>query len=174
MPSPPPSIHCFAPVADADAHVLILGSMPGKESLRAAQYYAHPRNAFWRIMGELFGVESQLPYQQRLRGLKSAGIALWDVLESCVRDGSLDADIVYPATNDFAAFFVRHPHITYVFFNGAKAEQCFISQVVLPSSVKLILQRLPSTSPAHAGMRYQEKLSAWQTVKKTAQTACLT
>ena len=157
-------IRCFPPVADADARVLILGSMPGKESLRATQYYAHPRNAFWKIMGELIGAGPQLPYEHRLRILKSAGIALWDVLESCVRSSSLDADIERAAANDLAAFLARHPHITHAFFNGAKAEQCFRAQVELPPSLSLKLQRLPSTSPAHAGMSYRDKLRAWHAV----------
>jgi hypoxanthine-DNA glycosylase len=156
-------VGCFPPVADADATVLILGSMPGKESLRQNQYYAHPQNAFWRIMGELIGAHPGLPYAQRLAILKSSGIALWDVLASCEREGSLDADIRAETANDFTAFFARHPHITKVCFNGSKAEQSFrkfvMDKQVLP---QLEFQRLPSTSPAHAGMRYAEKLVIWR------------
>jgi TDG/mug DNA glycosylase family protein len=156
-------IHSFAPVASPDATVLILGSMPGKRSLEQNQYYAHPLNAFWKIMGELVGAQPQLPYAERLRVLKSSGIALWDVLASCRRETSQDAHITHESANDFAAFFAAHPHVTRVFFNGSKAEQCFRIFVqgkqVLPP---LQFQRLPSTSPAHAGMRYAEKLQAWQ------------
>ena len=156
-------IRSFPPVADTNANVLILGSMPGNESLRQNQYYAHPQNDFWKIMGDLVGATPQLPYAQRLAALKSSGIALWDVLASCVREGSLDADIRAEAANDFTVFFARHPHITQVFFNGGKAEQCFRKFVqgkqVLPP---LALHRLPSTSPAHAGMRYADKLQAWR------------
>lgn len=156
-------VGCFPPVANADATVLILGSIPGKESLRRNQYYAHPQNAFWKIMGELVGAHPGLHYAQRLEILKSSGIALWDVLATCEREGSLDADIRAEAANDFTAFFARHPHIGRVCFNGSKAEQSFrkfvLNKQVLPP---LEFQRLPSTSPAHAGMRYTEKLSAWR------------
>lgn len=158
-------IRCFAPVADAAAEALILGSMPGKESLRANQYYAHPRNAFWKIMGDLIGAHPDLLYDQRLRMLKSSGIALWDVLESCVRRTSLDSHIREDAANDFVSFFAQHPHITRVFFNGAKAEQSFNKHVrELLKSRPLHYCRLPSTSPAHAGMSYAEKLDAWRAV----------
>lgn len=156
-------LHSFAPVGDTEARLLILGSMPGKKSLEQNQYYAHPANAFWKIMGELVGASPQLPYAQRLAVLKSSGIALWDVLESCIRETSLDTHIRQESPNDFTEFFAQHPHITQVCFNGSKAEQCFRKFVqdkqVLPP---LALHRLPSTSPAHAGMRYADKLQAWR------------
>jgi TDG/mug DNA glycosylase family protein len=158
-----PHIRSFPPVANTDATLLILGSMPGKESLKQNQYYAHPQNAFWKIMGELVGAHPYLPYKERLHKLTTAHIALWDVLATCERESSLDTHIRNEKANDFASFFARHPHITHVFFNGAKAEQSFNKFVVekqkLPS---LTYQRLPSTSPAHAGMRYAEKLKAWR------------
>lgn len=160
-----PHIRCFAPVEDAAAEVLILGSMPGKASLEAGQYYAHPRNAFWKIMGDLVGAHPDLPYEERLHILKSSGIALWDVLESCVRKTSLDSHIKEGTANDFASFFLQHPSITRVFFNGAKAEQCFRKHVQLPpESSSLQFCRLPSTSPAHAAMTYADKLDAWRTI----------
>lgn len=158
-------VGCFPPVSDTNASTLILGSMPGKKSLEQNQYYAHPANAFWKIMGELVGAQPDLPYLERLAVLKSSGIALWDVLASCEREGSLDTDIRAEAANDFTAFFALHPHITKVCFNGSKAEQSFkkfvLSKQVLPP---LALHRLPSTSPAHAGMRYADKLQAWRTI----------
>jgi len=155
----------FAPVSNNDARVLILGSMPGKESLRQNQYYAHPSNAFWKIMGELVGARPSLPYAERLRILKSSGIALWDVLGSCEREGSLDSDIRKESANDFASFLKQHPHITRVFFNGAKSEHSFKRFVLGKQSLPpLTYQRLPSTSPAHAGMRYEEKLKVWKEV----------
>lgn len=156
-------IRSFPPVAAGQARLLILGSMPGKASLQQQQYYAHPANAFWKIMGELLGFPPHAPYQQRLHALTSAHIALWDVLASCEREGSLDADIQNEAANDFAAFFKTQRHITRVCFNGAKAEHSFKRFVLgrqhLPP---LEFVRLPSTSPAHAGMRYAEKLAAWR------------
>jgi hypoxanthine-DNA glycosylase len=141
--------------------------MPGQRSLDAQQYYAHPHNAFWKIMGELIGALPLLPYEQRLEMLKHAGIALWDVLQTCERRGSLDADIRQEQANDFATFLADHPHITHVYFNGAKAEQCFRKFVLNKQTLpKLTLHRLPSTSPAHAGMRYEAKLEEWRNVTK--------
>jgi hypoxanthine-DNA glycosylase len=158
-------IRSFPPVSRTDARVLVLGSMPGKMSLQQQQYYAHPQNAFWKIMGELVGAAPALPYQERLQRLCNSGIALWDVLASCERASSLDAHISGESANDFASFFAQHPHITRVFFNGSKAEQSFRKFVrgrqALPP---LHFQRLPSTSPAHAGMRYADKLAAWRTI----------
>ena len=166
-----PHIQSFPPIENTTANVLILGSMPGKESLRARQYYAHPRNAFWPIMGELVGAAPALPYAERIQKLKSAGIALWDVLASCTRHSSMDADIEADSIcpNDFAAFFSKHRHITHVFFNGTMAEQCFHKHVqhLLDPLLKhcpLHYQRLPSTSPANASMRYEQKLKAWKAI----------
>ena len=164
-----PRVRCFAPVIDPDASVLILGRMPGKVSLAAKQYYAHPRNFFWTIMGELVGAYPELPYEDRLKILRSCGIALWDVLGSCVRKSSLDAHIEMDSAvpGDFKSFFRQHPKITQVFFNGAKAEQCFV-KYVLPAlkSTSLKYQRLPSTSPANAGISYEQKLLAWKSVMR--------
>jgi hypoxanthine-DNA glycosylase len=157
----------FPPIADGRSRVLVLGSMPGRESLRASQYYAHPRNAFWPILGELLGFGAELPYEARVRALRSAGIALWDVLHSCKRDGSLDASIeaASETANDFLAFFRAHPAIRTVFFNGAKAESAFERHVAAAlAGRKLRYRRLPSTSPAHAGMPVAKKLAAWRAV----------
>ena len=164
-----PKIHSFSPIAAPSARVLVLGSMPGKESLRAQQYYAHPRNAFWIIMGELFGALPTLAYEARVQILKSAGVAVWDVLASCTRDGSLDSDIdrtsIVP--NDFGTFFLSHPHIAAVFFNGTMAENCFARHVFAQlKSQPLHYQRLPSTSPANAAVSYQKKREAWAVVAK--------
>ena len=153
--------------ADPTARVLVLGSMPGEASLRAGQYYANERNAFWRIMGDLLGAGPAMPYAQRLDRLKGAGIALWDVIAACERYGSLDSDIVNSSVcaNDFSAFFEAHRSIRRVFFNGGAAETTF-RRHVLPqlSGVPLQLHRLPSTSPAHAARGYAEKLGAWSVI----------
>ncbi|HUV98938.1 MAG TPA: DNA-deoxyinosine glycosylase [Gallionella sp.] len=162
-----PRVYCFEPIEDRTATVLILGSMPGKVSLATGRYYAHTRNAFWTIMGELIGAESGLPYTDRIDILRGSGIALWDVIASCIRTGSLDSDIqagsVVP--NDFNSFFLGHPDISRIYFNGAKAEQCFLKYVhPYLESAALQYRRLPSTSPANAGISYGQKLLAWQSV----------
>ncbi len=159
----------FAPVENPQARVLILGSMPGVASLTAGEYYAHPRNAFWRILGDIAGATPDLPYPERLQRLRAHGLALWDVLQSCERPGSLDADIVPDSmlANDFAGFLAGHRHIERIVFNGATAEQSF-RRNVLPGldanglATGLTLLRLPSTSPAHAGMPYERKLALWR------------
>jgi hypoxanthine-DNA glycosylase len=157
-------VRSFPPVAARDAEVLILGSMPGEASLAAGRYYAHPQNAFWPVMAALLGFEAQAPYALRLRALKSARIALWDVLHACRRRGSLDADIAREGleANDFVAFFRTHACIRHVFFNGAKAEECFRRHVAREPGVPW--QRLPSTSPAHAALSFDAKLRAWRAV----------
>ena len=164
-----PLITSFPPVANATARILILGSMPGQVSLRAGQYYANPRNSFWQLMGELFGAGRELPYTQRIRQLKKNGIALWDVLASCKRTGSLDSAIDAPSmvANNFPQFLSAHPRIRSVFFNGAMAERCFRVHVQAKSDLPLLqLIRLPSTSPAHAALSYAQKYAAWQLVAR--------
>lgn len=160
-------VRSFPPVARADARVLVLGSMPGVASLAAQQYYAHTRNAFWPIMAELTGVAAQAHYTERLAGLQRAHIALWDVLQSCVRVGSLDTSIDESSivANDFAAFFERHRRITHVFFNGSKAAEAF-RRHALPQlgELRLQMQRLPSTSPANASYSLARKLEHWRAV----------
>jgi double-stranded uracil-DNA glycosylase len=157
----------FPPIAHADARVLIVGSMPGQASLAAREYYAHPRNAFWPIMGTLLGFTADSPYAERTGVLRAAGIALWDVLDSCQRPGSLDSAIVPASTavNDFAGFFRSHPEIHHVFFNGVTAESIFRKHVLSkPDRSTLTLVRLPSTSPAHAGLSRDAKLDQWRSI----------
>ena len=154
------------PVAAPDAERLVLGSMPGTESLRLRQYYAHPRNHFWPIAGELFGASPALPYDERLDALRGAKVAVWDVLGACRRPGSLDSAIDPDSVrvNDFAGFFAAHPHVRLVAFNGAYAEAMFRTRVQLgptPPPAHVDLVRLPSTSPANASVPYVEKLARW-------------
>ncbi|WP_346838597.1 DNA-deoxyinosine glycosylase [Microbulbifer sp. SAOS-129_SWC] len=165
------TVHSFAPIAATDATRLVLGSMPGIASLRAQQYYAHPRNAFWPIIAALFDLPAGLDYRQRCAHLRAQRVALWDVLHTCTRSGSLDsaiaADSIVP--NDFAGFFARHRAIERVYFNGAKAEQLYRRHVqpTLPARwAALPLSRLPSTSPAHAGMPFAEKLAQWHGIAR--------
>jgi len=161
----------FAPVIGIRPRVLILGSMPGVASLNAREYYAQSRNAFWPIMGELFGADFTLPYRQRLEVLKKSRIALWDVLESCVRPGSLDSaiDARSVAANDFGRIFANHPTIGRVFFNGKKAAAMYRRCVLSISEFygrDIAARTLPSTSPAHAAMPFAAKLAAWSVVRE--------
>jgi double-stranded uracil-DNA glycosylase len=149
--------------------VLILGSMPGEMSLRMGRYYAHKQNTFWKIMGELIGAGPEVDYSVRLARLQASKIGLWDVLMSCERSGSLDSAIK-PASmrpNDFATLFAAHPALTHVFFNGATAEHTYRRFVLpaLPATyAHLQYRRLPSTSPAHAALTFEEKLQRWREI----------
>ena len=162
-----PPIHSFAPIEGPNARLLILGSMPSKTSLLVGQYYAHNRNSFWPIMDDLITATRTLPYTMRINILKSNGIALWDVLASCARASSLDSDIDQASAraNNFELFLSTHPNITEIFFNGAMAEKCFNKLVLHKLKPNLIrYTRLPSTSPAHAAMTYNQKLDAWKVI----------
>ncbi len=167
---------CFPPIADAHARVLILGSLPGQVSLQRQQYYAQPHNAFWKIMGRLFGAGPELPYEERMKHLVLNGIALWDVCASAQRPGSLDAAIVHASVvpNDFAAFIASHPGIGLIGFNGGKAADLYRRLVLpgLPAGERTIrTATLPSTSPAHAAMPFEEKLTRWATVLQNPHNA---
>ncbi|MBI3552499.1 MAG: DNA-deoxyinosine glycosylase [Elusimicrobia bacterium] len=154
----------FPPVVAPGAKVLILGSMPGAASLKKKQYYAHPQNQFWRLLGEVLGKDLPLmTYEDRLAVLKSSGVALWDVLAACEREGSLDADIEDEEPNRVAEL-LRETEIKIVFLNGGKAESAFKAFIAesLPAGVSFA--RLPSSSPAHAGLTYAEKLDAWRAI----------
>ncbi len=161
----------FPPIESAAARTLILGTMPGRASLEAGQYYAHPRNAFWRILGELLGFDPGDPYERRTARLVAAGIAVWDVLGACRRLGSLDHDIeagsVVP--NDFAGFFATHPRIDRVYCNGAGAELLYRKHVLRAGLARpeVVPVRLPSTSPAHAAKSVVDKMAAWRVVVRT-------
>ena len=162
----------FPPIVAPGARLLILGSLPSRKSLAMREYYAHAQNAFWRIMGELFDAGPALPYAERTRRLVQAGIAVWDVLASSVRPGSLDSAIrpETAAGNEFSAFFKRYPGIATVCFNGKKAQQLF-ARLIDGRAAALAgreYRLLPSTSPAHAAMSYAEKLQAWSVVRSAA------
>lgn len=163
---PKSRIRGFPPIVRRGARVLVLGSMPGVASLAAGQYYAHPRNHFWPILGAICGFDPWISYTRRKAALAAAGIALWDVIGSCVRQGSLDAaiDDETIVANDFASFLATHAGIARVCFNGRKAESAWRRQVQgqLPPGCKPECRLLPSTSPAHAGMSYLRKLQVWR------------
>lgn len=161
----------FPPIANKNAMILILGSMPSEESLRKQEYYGHPRNAFWKIMSRLIGFDHEQSYEKRTNKLTTNNIAVWDVLHSCERPGSLDSSIKDDTIikNDFVAFYRNHPSIKHIFFNGIKAEKEYCKRVlpILSNENKKIRTiRLPSTSPAMAGQTFEEKLLAWSLIKQ--------
>ncbi|MEO8717432.1 MAG: DNA-deoxyinosine glycosylase [Burkholderiales bacterium] len=165
----------FPPISATSARVLILGSLPGQMSLRQRQYYAQSRNVFWRIMGALFAMKPDLPYDARIEQLIASNVALWDVCASARRKGSLDSAIdpnsVTP--NDFNAFFKMHRSIELICLNGKKAAALYKRHVLpgLPKSKQQIrLEELPSTSPAHASMPYEQKIARWLIVRTVAST----
>jgi len=150
----------FDPVLGAGTRLLILGSLPGDASLRAGEYYAHPRNAFWRLVGGVIGRDlGALPYDERLAALQAAGIGLWDVVAHAERPGSLDAAIRRPEAADLRGLVATLPALRAVAFNGATAAR--LGRVVLAGATDLALIDLPSSSPAHA-RPFEEKAAAWQ------------
>ncbi len=170
---PQPILQGLAPVYRSNARVLVLGSMPGVASLQAAQYYAHPRNAFWPIMGSLCAAGPDLAYAKRLQRLRRAGVALWDVVKQCQRDGSLDSSIRQQdlALNDFAGLLEQCRDLRCICLNGNKAAALFRRRALplLQQSAALTvrlqqieLHDMPSTSPAHAAMSRAQKQTIWQ------------
>lgn len=168
MPKQSARLQGFDCIAQADAQILILGSMPGKKSLADKQYYAHPRNCFWQIISKLFNIKATENYQQRLFLLQQQQLALWDVVHRCSRKGSLDADIDTQTVtaNQFQHLFDQCPNIKSVFFNGQKAAALY-RRLVLPelTSTTLLYHILPSTSPAHASLNFQQKYQQWRCIK---------
>jgi double-stranded uracil-DNA glycosylase len=164
----PPVIRSFPPIADTDATLLILGSMPGIASLAAGQYYAHPRNAFWPVLEAVWGIPQDLAYAERVAAVRRAGIAIWDVLQACTRRSSLDSDIV-PASvvaNDFRTFLARHPRLTTIAFNGGTAAALFRRHVEPGLAMAGVdLHQMPSTSPANARLRLADKVQAWRALR---------
>lgn len=164
----------FPPVIAPDARVLILGSMPGTASLAAAQYYAHPYNQFWRIVGEICGAGPDLAYPLRLQRLRAHGFALWDVLDSCVRPGSLDSAIEHTSAiaNDVPGLLRTAPGIRRICCNGATAyhgvRRYFGAEL---DALGITVLRLPSTSPANAGWSFARKLTAWRAALEAQDTA---
>ena len=164
----------FSPLVSPNATVLVLGTLPSRKSLEFGQYYGHPQNAFWKIMGELFGAHRELPYEERTRHLLARGVAVWDVLAASVRPGSMDADIDIGTAkpNDFDRLFNAYPDIGLVCFNGRTAERLYMTHVapaIENRSNRLRFHALPSTSPAYAAMSFEEKLDAWQIVSQATQ-----
>jgi TDG/mug DNA glycosylase family protein len=153
--------HCFPPVIREDTRLLVLGSLPGRASLAAGRYYAHPRNLFWRLIGAAIGRELEpLDYEARLAALLDAGVGLWDTVAAAERPGSLDANIRLHAASDLATVVSTLPALRAVAFNGATAAK--IGWKELGDRAGLTLIDLPSSSPAYASLPFEKKLTAWR------------
>lgn len=166
-------IYGFPPVSGAAPRVLILGSMPSVRSLQKAEYYGHPRNHFWKILSALLQTEEPSAYEDRLQMLRDSGIALWDVVESCRREGSLDQSIQDAEYNDTLDFIRRHPSLKLVCFNGAKAERGFWHMVADEDTKRQLMERcsfvrLPSSSPIPTKYhrKWADKLDEWRIILK--------
>ena len=157
------------PVVDVHTRVLVLGSLPSQRSIELQQYYGNARNAFWRIMGAIADAGAEHPYPERLQRLRSAGIGLWDVLAAAVRPGSLDAriELASAQTNDFQRLLSDCPSIRCIGLNGKTAARLFRRDRQAMQAVadrRIELADLPSTSPAHAAMSFDEKCRQWSAV----------
>jgi hypoxanthine-DNA glycosylase len=153
-----PQLSGFAPVFDARARLLVLGSFPSVASLAAAQYYAHPRNQFWPILSSLWGVDLRaMTYALRLVELRERGLALWDVYAACRRQGSLDSAIAFAQANDLAGLVATLPALRGIAHNGGESAR----SIGITGALGLPVIRLPSTSPANASWTYERKRQAW-------------
>jgi hypoxanthine-DNA glycosylase len=149
------------PVIRRDAVLAILGSFPGEASLAAQQYYGHPRNQFWPLLGRCLDVDlPSLPYRERLRALREHRIALWDVYAACRREGSLDSAIEAAEPNDLYVLTWRAPGLHAVAHNGGESARA----MRITAALGLQVHRLPSSSPAHASWSFERKLDAWRAV----------
>lgn len=164
-------IQSFPPIVGSNASRLILGSMPGKASLLANEYYAHPRNAFWPIMSHILGFPLGLSYSVRINQVLDRQIAIWDVLQQCTRTSSLDSDIQPDSIvmNDLPGFLSTYPTIRHIYFNGQKAAELYRRYVRPKLSspfANIPLSTLPSTSPANASIPITQKRLAWSVIQQ--------
>jgi len=154
-------IFSFPPIIDNNSKILILGSIPGVKSLEKQQYYGHPQNKFWKIIFELFNEEFTEVYSERINLLKKNHIALWDVIDSCERKGSLDSEIKNEEANQIEELLKNHPNITAIFCNGGKSYKNL--QKLLGKNFKIPIHLLPSTSPLHT-ISFERKLEDWKKI----------
>ena len=150
----------FQPIINKHSRVLILGSMPGVESLKLQQYYANPRNQFWKIIYALFDSELNPDYEERVLFIKSKKLAVWDVIENCYREGSLDSKIREEKVNDFRSLYRAFPNLEAVLFNGGKAYDTYKKWLGFEEILNLTFHKLTSSSPANT-KKYEEKLREW-------------
>ncbi|WP_347217380.1 DNA-deoxyinosine glycosylase [Chryseobacterium sp.] len=154
-------ISSFPPLIDDQSEILILGSIPGVKSLEMQQYYAHPQNKFWKIILELLNEEFTEDYSKRIETLKKHHIALWDVIDSCERKGSLDSEIKNEEANQIAELLEDHPNVKAIFCNGGKSYKNL--QKLLGKNYKLPIVLMPSTSPLHT-ISFEKKFEEWKKV----------
>lgn len=155
----------FPPVINEDTRLLILGSLPGEQSLAAGRYYANPRNQFWLLVGETIGNNLEaLSYEQRLETLLAHGIGLWDTVAEATRAGSLDASIRDPVANDLEALVAGLPHLRAAAFNGGRSSAIGM-KLLARQAGRLALIPLPSSSPAHT-LNIAEKRAAWSRLRQ--------
>lgn len=155
----------FPPIVSDNARVLIFGTMPGVDSLARNEYYAKVNNQFWHIMESICGISKNENYAERIARLKDKGIAIWDVLQTCERQGSLDENITDVKPNDFNMFFSIYLTIKAVFFNGEKARtyyEVYVQPRLIGKPSTLSLITLPSTSPANTKQTLIQKITIWQ------------
>lgn len=150
------------PVTGPQSRVLVLGSFPSVLSLERNEYYGNPRNRFWAVMEELFAVPVTLPYPERCQRLTQEGVALWDVVRGCSREGSTDSRIRNPLPNDIAGFIRAHPSVRLVALNGSTASRFYHRFAEVPDIPSVTL---PSTSPANASVTFGEKVKAWDIIR---------
>lgn len=159
-------IECFPPIIDNNAQILIIGTMPSVKSLNAAEYYAHPRNAFWKIIATLFNNGADFSdFAEKKACILKNHLALWDNLKFCERNGSLDSNIKNMIPNDFETLLKKHSNIRCLIFNGQKSFQIFkkFHHELLETYQYFVL---PSTSPANAALSFDKKLTFWQEALK--------
>ena len=158
----PASATGLGPVIGSFPEILVLGSFPSRQSLEKGEYYGNPQNQFWKIVEALFGIDHRLPYAERITGLTGAGVALWDMVHACHREGSADTRIRDPVHNDIPGLLAVYPSIRLIALNGRAAEKFWYRQANSPTGVPVVL--LPSTSPAHASCRLEDKIRRWDNI----------
>jgi hypoxanthine-DNA glycosylase len=163
-PDAPGAKRSFPPFVDAGSRVLVLGTLPGEESLRRREYYAHPRNLFWPILFALFGAEPPASYQERIGFIRDHGIALWDVVDRGTRTASADATIRVQQPNAIPGLLDAYPGIRAVAFNGGGARR--LHDRHFARRPELTYLALPSTSPAYARLGFAAKLAQWQALRE--------
>jgi len=153
----------FAPIVNSLSKILILGTMPGIKSLEEHQYYAHPRNAFWKIMFRLFDKNFSENYEERKKLISENNLALWDTLKLCYREGSSDTNIKNEEANEIHNLLNKYPNIHTIIFNGKNAEKFYKRYFEKKEGIKYLT--LPSTSPANATKQFDEKFAEWEVIR---------